>query len=291
MAVKMLTGVDLNSQKALNMADPSANTDGANKQYVDNMVAGLSWKDEVRVATTTNGTLATAYANGQSVDGITLATGNRILIKDQTTQTENGIYTVNASGAPTRAIDADSTGDLNNATVSVTDGTANAGKSYTQTTKNPTVGSSNIVFALFGGGTTYTAGNGLTGTTTFSVLANGTSIDVSASGVKIADAAGGNGLTVSSGILNVGAGTGVTVAADTVGIDTSVVSRKFSANCSTSNPWVQAHGLGTADLVVSVKEVSTGAVVYADVVIDATNVTVTFAAAPSASQYRMTVVG
>lgn len=291
MAVKMLTGIDVNSQRILNVADPSGNTDGANKQYVDNKVAGLSWKDEVRVATTTNGTLASAYANGSSVDGQTLVTGDRILLKDQTTQTENGIYTVNASGAPTRGVDADSTADLNNTTVSVVDGTANAGKTYTQTTKNPTVGSSNIVFALFGGGTTYTAGNGLTGTTTFSVLANGTSVDVSASGVKIADAAGGAGLTAASGILAVGAGTGISVAADTVGIDTSVVARKFSANCTTSNPWVQAHGLGTADLIAQVKEVSTGGVVYADVVIDATNVTVTFSAAPSSAQYRMNVIG
>lgn len=291
MAVKMLTGIDVNSQRILNLADPSGNTDGANKQYVDQRVAGLSWKDEVRVATTTNGTLATAYANGSSVDGQSLVTGDRILLKDQTTQTENGIYTVNASGAPTRAIDADSTADLNNATVSVTDGTANAGKSYTQTTKNPTLGSSNLVFVLFGGGTTYTAGNGLTGATTFSVLANGTSIDVSASGVKVADAAGGAGLTVASGILAVGAGTGITVAADTVGIDASIVARKFSASCATANPWVQAHGLGTADAVAQIKEVSTNGVVYADVVVDATNVTVTFAAAPTSAQYRMTVVG
>lgn len=291
MPIKMLTGIDLNAQRAVNAADPSAATDLVTKQYADNLIAGLAWKEEVRAATTTNGTLATAYANGQALDGLTLATGDRVLIKDQTAQSENGLYRVNSAGAPTRTTDADSTADLNNATVSVTDGTVNAGRSFTQTTKNPTVGSSNIVWGAFAAGTTYTAGNGLTGTTTFSVLANGTSIDVSASGVKIADAAAGAGLTAAAGILAVGAGTGITVAADTVGIDTSIVARKTSANCTTSNPWVQAHGLGTADLIVSIKEVATSAVVYADVVLDATNVTVTFASAPTASQYRMTVLG
>lgn len=59
----------------------------------------------VRVATTANGTLATAFANGSTVDGVVLATGDRILLKNQTTTTDNGIYTVNASGAPTRAAD------------------------------------------------------------------------------------------------------------------------------------------------------------------------------------------
>lgn len=295
MAVKFLTGVDLSNQRAINVADPSGNTDGANKQYVDNKVAGLAWKDEVRVATTTNGALASAYANGSSLDGLTLATGDRILIKDQTTQTENGIYTVNVSGAPTRATDADSTADLNNATVSVTDGTVNAGKSYTQTTKNPTVGSSNIVWAIFAAGTTYTAGNGLTGTTTFSVLANGTSIDVSASGVKIADAAGGAGLTVSAGILAVGAGTGVTVAADTVSVDTSIVNRRFSQAIGdgVATAITVTHSFGHRALTVQVWETATPwTQVFPDVTLPATTTaTFTFAVAPTSSQYTVVISG
>ena len=104
--------VSLNSQKITNLATPTNATDAATKQYVDDTVASISWKNEVRVATTVAGTLASSFANGQAVDGITLATGDRILIKDQATQTENGIYTVNASGAPTRATDADSDTDF-----------------------------------------------------------------------------------------------------------------------------------------------------------------------------------
>lgn len=85
-----------------------------------------AWKEPVRVATTAAGTLASSFENGDTVDGVVLATGDRILIKNQSTASENGIYTVNASGAPTRATDADSGAELLGATVAVTNGTANA---------------------------------------------------------------------------------------------------------------------------------------------------------------------
>lgn len=113
------------------------------------------WVTPVRVATTANGVLATAYENGDTVDDIVLATGDRILLKNQTTQTENGIYVVAASGAPTRATDADSTAELDNLIVEVTEGTASAGKFFTQNTATPTIGVSNIVFAEFTTNITY----------------------------------------------------------------------------------------------------------------------------------------
>jgi hypothetical protein len=103
--------VSLNSQKITNLADPTADADAANKGYVDGVAQGLDVKDSVKATTTANGTLASAFANGQTIDGITLATNDRILIKDQSTQTENGIYTVNASGAPTRADGLQKTGN------------------------------------------------------------------------------------------------------------------------------------------------------------------------------------
>lgn len=113
-------------------------------------VQGLKWKDSVKVATTANGTLATAYENGDTVDGVTLVTGDRILIKNQSTQSENGIYIVNASGAPTRAGDANVAAELEGATVTVQQGTSNANTTWTQTTDGITLGSSNIVWAQFG---------------------------------------------------------------------------------------------------------------------------------------------
>src|SRR5688500_16412125 len=80
------------------------------------ITVGIQTKVEVRAATTANGTLASAFDNGSVIDGVTLATGNRILIKDQTAGAENGIYVVQASGAPVRATDADSASGLLGAT-------------------------------------------------------------------------------------------------------------------------------------------------------------------------------
>lgn len=295
MAKKFLNGVDLNSQRIVNLADPSSATDATTKQYVDNLINGLNWKPAVRAATTTNGTLASAYANGSVIDGVTLATGNRILIKNQTTQTENGIYTVNASGAPTRAVDADTAAELVNATVYVSEGTTLADSQWTQTANAPiTVGTTNLQFAQTGGGSGVTAGNGLTGTTTFSVLANGTSIDVSASGVKIADAAGGAGLTVAAGILAVGAGTGITVAADSVALDTAVAVRKFAATIgnASSTSIAVTHNLGTRDITWSVQDATTFAFYDTDgVATDANNLTLSFATAPASNSLRVTVHG
>lgn len=114
-------------------------------------VTNNSWKTSVRVATTTTGTLATAYNTGDIVDGVTLVSGDRILIKNQSTQSENGIYAVVPAGAPIRAYDANSTVLLENATVTVNLGTTNANTTWFQETNSPTVGSSNIVFTTFGG--------------------------------------------------------------------------------------------------------------------------------------------
>ena len=118
--------VSLNSQKITNLATPSAASDAASKSYVDGVSQGLDVKDSVKATTTANGTLASAFANGQTIDGITLATNDRILIKDQSTQTENGIYTVNASGAPTRADDLATGADAAGAFVFIEQGTVNA---------------------------------------------------------------------------------------------------------------------------------------------------------------------
>jgi phage-related tail fiber protein len=97
-----------------------------------------SWKDEVRAATTANGTLASAFENGDTIDGVVLATGDRILIKDQTSGSENGIYVVAASGAPTRATDADTGAEMLGAIVPVMEGTVNADKVF-KCTNNATI--------------------------------------------------------------------------------------------------------------------------------------------------------
>lgn len=117
-------------QKATNLGTPGSSGDAATKGYVDTAIANLNSifdsKGSVRAATTANGTLATAFENGDSVDGVTLATGDRILIKNQSAPAENGIYIVAASGAPTRATDMDAWAEVPGAFVAVEEGSTNA---------------------------------------------------------------------------------------------------------------------------------------------------------------------
>jgi lysophospholipase L1-like esterase len=109
--------------------------------------AGAQWKDPVRVATTANDALATAFQNGATVDGVVLATGDRILLKNQTTASQNGIYVVPATGAPTRAADADSGPELVGLAVFVREGATNGGKQFICSTPAPiTVGTTALAF-------------------------------------------------------------------------------------------------------------------------------------------------
>lgn len=122
------------------------------KTYVDNTAAAIAPKEAVRVATTGAGTLATSFENGDAIDGITLATGNRILIKNQAAPEENGIYTVNASGAPTRATDFDAAGEIPiGAETFVQSGTVNSGRKYTQNAAVSTLNTDPITFIQTGG--------------------------------------------------------------------------------------------------------------------------------------------
>lgn len=169
------TGPTLSSPIVGTQSQGDNSTKGASTAYVDLAVAaalaGLSWKQAVRVATTAALTLASDFENGDTVDGVVLATGDRILIKNQSSATENGIYIVAASGAPTRATDADSGAELVNATVYVSEGTANADTQWTCTTNATiTIGGTNIAFAQItgtGGGVTSVLGQ--TGAVTFAV--------------------------------------------------------------------------------------------------------------------------
>lgn len=127
-------------------SDSNVPTQKAVKTYVDTLIQGLKWKQEVRVATTAAGTLATSFENGDTVDGVALATGDRILIKDQASGAENGIYTVNASGAPTRAVDADTSAEMLQAAVFIREGTANADRAFVCTNNSITIGSTALTF-------------------------------------------------------------------------------------------------------------------------------------------------
>jgi len=124
---------DFSASGSVTVAAPTNDGHAATKLYVDNSVQGLDAKQSVRAATTADGTLATAFANGQAIDGVTLATGDRILIKDQSSADENGIYTVNASGAPTRAVDMNAAAEFPGAFTFVEEGTNNDNTGWTCT--------------------------------------------------------------------------------------------------------------------------------------------------------------
>lgn len=116
-------GVKTFDSLPVSFVDPVDPEQLTTKKYVDTFAAGLQVKAAVRAATLVPGTLASSFENGDIIDGVTLATGDRILIKNQTNAVENGIYTVNASGAPTRATDYDQAGEANVGTfTTVTEG-------------------------------------------------------------------------------------------------------------------------------------------------------------------------
>jgi len=128
---------------------PSSSSDAATKNYVDNLVTGLKTRIITRVATTANITLSSDLQNGDTLDGITLSTGDKILVKDQTDATENGIYDVVASGTATRNTDYDTVAELAGQLVIVQEGSTNADKIFLCTTDNSgSIGSVNIVFTI-----------------------------------------------------------------------------------------------------------------------------------------------
>ena len=217
------TGViNVSSARITSLGTPTQTTDAATKAYVDAQLQGLDVKNSVRVATTANGTLSSAFANGQTVDGISLATGDRILLKDQSTGSENGIYTVNASGAPTRATDFDENSEVTGGTFFfVEEGTTNADNGFVMTNDGAvTVGTTALVFTQFSGAGSVIAGSALTksgntlnvGVDDSSIEVNSDALRVKASGITNAMLAGSIDLTAKvTGALPVGnGGTGLT---------------------------------------------------------------------------------
>jgi len=158
----MTGNLAMGTNKITGLGAPTADGDATNKAYVDAMQAGLSWKNAVRAATTTNGVLATDFAAGQTIDGVTLVAGDRILLKNQTAPAENGIYVVQASGAPVRATDMDAAVEFDGAAMFVQEGSVNADSGWTQQATVTTVGTSAVTFSQFSGSATYTWGDGLT---------------------------------------------------------------------------------------------------------------------------------
>jgi hypothetical protein len=156
----------MNGFKLTNLADPTNDQDAATKYYVDTVAQGLDVKASVLAATTGNITLSGA----QTIDGVSVVAGDRVLVKNQTTQADNGIY-VAATGAWARSADANTYDELISAYTFVEEGTVNADSGFVCTVnKGGTLGTTPITWSQFSGAGTFVAGTGLTLTgNTFSI--------------------------------------------------------------------------------------------------------------------------
>jgi hypothetical protein len=302
--------------KLTGLGTPSADTDAANKGYVDSVAQGLDVKASVRLATTgalsaftftnTAGGTITNNANGAiEIDGVTPSVADRILVKDETSGNApyNGIYVVTTVGdgstpyVLTRSTDANTSAEVTDGMFTfVEQGTTLASTSWVLTTNNPiTLNTTALVFAQFSGAGTYTASNGvlLTGTNFTFAPRSGYGLQTGASGAEV-KLATTSGLNLSSD-LAVGAGLGISVLTNTVAIDTAVVVRKYGADVGdgSATSYTITHNLGTRDVQVTVYE-SSGS--YAEVICDVNHattntITLLFSVAPTSNQYRVVVQG
>ena len=168
----LISNLDAGSKKIINLAAPDQATDAATKAYVDSVTEGLHIHASAVAATTTNINLSTDLENGDVLDGVTLVTGDRVLVKNQNTASQNGIYVVQASGAAVRATDFDAPAEVDGGDfIFVTGGTINNDTGWVQTSELVSViGTDPIYFTQFSGAGTYLAGTGLTLTgNTFSI--------------------------------------------------------------------------------------------------------------------------
>lgn len=144
--------------KITNLADPTSDQDAATKYYVDSVAQGLDVKASVVAATTANITLSGA----QTIDGVSIVAGDRVLVKNQTNQADNGIY-VAASGAWARSADANTWAELVSAYTFVEDGSTYADTGWVCTVnQGGTLGTTPVTWSQFSGAGTYQAGTGLT---------------------------------------------------------------------------------------------------------------------------------
>jgi len=294
----------------------------ASKSYVDAVVQGLDVKESVAAATTTNVSLEAAP---NVVDGITLAVDDRVLVKEQTTASENGIYIVQVLGTGVdgvwvRAIDADTSDKVTSGMFTFIEGGStydNAG--FVLATEGAIVlDTTSLVFSQFSGAGQITAGDGLTKTgNTFNVVGTADRITTNADSIDIASTYGGQTSIVTVGTVSTGTWQGSTVAVAYGGtgsttfttdqlvyfdgtklastaLDISLITRKYAVNVGngSSTDITVTHNLNSKDVVVSIREVATDDEVIAEISRPTANtVEVSFNIAPASNAYRVVVIG
>lgn len=262
MAKKIFTDFDFQSvSKVVNLPSPSSNGDAATKSYVDSLVEGLAWKDSCRVATQSNLNLSSP---GATIDGITMVSQDRVLVRSQTTASDNGIYVWNgAAVAMTRSLDASTFAELEQAITSVEEGTS-ASTSYRQDQVNGTLGSSTINWVTFG-----TAAPVASETTAgIAELATQAEVDAGTDDLRIVTPLK---LATWSGRI-----------------------KKYSVSIGdgSATSYTVTHNLASRDVQVTVYNASTYDEVITDVTHTTTNtLTIVFATAPASNAYRVVVIG
>lgn len=202
--------VSMANFKLTNLATPVSDSDAANKGYVDSVAQGLDPKGSVKAATTAN--IAT-LSGTMTIDGIALAAGDRILVKDQSTASQNGIYVVSAS-TWARANDADTWAELISAYVFVEQGTVNADNGYLCTIDaGGTLGTTAVTFVQFTGAGQVIAGAGLTKSgNTLDVGGTANRITVNADTIDIASTYVGQTSITTLGTIGAGTWNATTIA-------------------------------------------------------------------------------
>jgi hypothetical protein len=302
---------------------PTDPAHAATKSYVDAARSGLDVKDSVRAATTGPVNLANQLEAGDVLDtDVTLVAGDRVLVKDQTTASENGIYVVQASGAAVRATDFDSNAEVTpGAFTFVEEGTLNADSGWVLTTNGTiNVGVTGLTWALFSVAGSIFAGDGLTKTgNTLNVVGTTNRISVSADAVDIASTYVGQSSITTLGTITNGewnatkvgvlyGGTGASdpasartnlgtqTTAGAVTTSTSTLARIAKQGCAASSTGVSTttvtHNFNTTDVNVQIYEVSTGATVIGDVTrANADTLSVVLYGTIAANDYTIVVVG
>lgn len=262
MAKKVFTDLDFQSvSKVVNLPAPSANGDAATKSYVDSLVEGLAWKDSCRVATQSNINLSSP---GATIDGVTMASQDRVLVRSQTTASQNGIYVWNgASSAMTRALDANTFAELEQAVTSIEEGTS-TNTAYRQDQVNGTIDSSSVNWNTFGVAAPSAS------TTTAGVIRIATQSEV-----------------------NTGTDATIALTPSTLASWSGRIKKyAISIGDGSATSYTVTHNLASLDVGVTVFNNSTGDEVIADVTHATTNtLTIVFASAPASNAYRVVVVG
>jgi len=222
-ATQDANSVSISGGSITGLGTPSNNTDAATKVYVDGLVTGLKTRIICRVATTANITTATDLQAGDTIDGVTLAEGNRVLVKNQSNATQNGIYLTAASGQnAARDPEFDTVAELAGQMVITQEGSAGADKFFLCTTDNSgSIGSVNITFTVVQpsnvGDVTLNGVQTLTNKTLTSPVissivsvSNGNiSVLPNGSGKVLLDGNGSSGgISVSDGLIDIRTGTG-----------------------------------------------------------------------------------